>query len=369
VANQVAIALEGTLLLERAETDREYLSMLMSAVDDAVWLVDTNLKVVAQNEAAGEMVGCSTSEAIGRSIYDLSFADTDSLHKLGQLFRQAIEEGQPVVVDQSILLTAKESSFSFVGGKVVPIVRGDHVVGALCAFQKPSVDKSDKQVRLEFANMASHLLRTPLSFIQTSIDLMMNSELDVEEQRIMLDKMWERSQHLTEFTDELLEILRIEMGDIHTYVEPVSLLPLVEKVMNLVQYEANGHQFNLVAPDTLPAVAADTTKTELVLFNLLTNAVNRCPLGGRIIVELEVGKTEVNTSIIDEGECIPEKLLDRVFGQFYPVDDENGKMPSTYQLGLFTTKRLVELQNGHVWAKSRPDQGSRFSFSLPIWEK
>jgi PAS domain S-box-containing protein len=369
VANQVAIALEGTMLRERAEIDRESLSLLMSIVDNAVWLVDTDLKVLAQNEVASEMVGWSPSEAVGRSVRDLLSSHDHVSHKLCQLFGQAMEERQPVSFGKSVFLTTKENLSVFAGGKIVPITRDDQAVGALCAFQKIPAEKSNKYIRLEFANMASHLLRTPLSFIQTSIDLLMNSDLDPEERRITLDRMWEGSQRLTEFTDELLEMLRLETEEVHIYLEPVALPPLIERVLDLVRYEKPCHHFNLVGLDKLPMVAADLIKTELVLFNLLTSAVNRCPEGGHITIEPEIGPAEVNVSIIDDGEAVPAKLLDRVFGQFYPVDDENGKMPSTYQLGLYTAKRLVELQNGRIWAKSQPEQGSQFGFSLPIWEK
>jgi PAS domain S-box-containing protein len=368
VANQVAIALEGTMLREKAEIDRESLSLLMSIVDNAVWLVDTDLKVLAQNEVAGEMVGSSSSEAVGRSVRELLSSNDHVSRKLCQLFSQAMEERQPVSFDKSVFLTTKENLTVFAGGKIVPITRDDQTVGALCAFQKIPAEKSNKYIRLEFANMASHLLRTPLSFIQTSIDLLMNSDLDPEEQRLTLDRMWEGSQRLTEFTDELLEMLRLETEEVHVYIEPVALLPLIERVLDLVRYEKPCHHFNLVGLGKLPMVAADLIKTELVLFNLLTSAVNRCSEGGHITIEPEIGTSEVNISIIDDGESVPANLLDRVFGQFYPVDDENGKMPSTYQLGLYTARRLVELQNGRIWAKNQPEQGAQFGFSLPIWE-
>ena len=369
VASQVAIALEGTMLRENAEIDRESFSLLMSMVDNAVWLVDTDLKVLAQNEVASEIVGWSPSEAVGRSMRELLSSNDQMSRKLCQLFSQAMKERQPVSFDKNVFLTTKENLSVFAEGKIVPITRDGRAVGALCAFQKIPAEKSNNYIRLEFANMASHLLRTPLSFIQTSIDLLMNSDLDPEERRVTLDRMWEGSQRLTEFTDELLEMLRLETEEVHIYIEPVALLPLIERVLDLVRHEKPCHHFNLIGFDKLPLVAADLIKTELVLFNLLTSAVNRCSEGGHITIEPEIGTSEVNISIIDDGKSVPAKLLDRVFGQFYPIDDENGKMPSTYQLGLYTTKRLVELQNGRIWAKSQPEQGSHFGFSLPIWER
>ena len=103
--------------------------------------------------------------------------------------------------------------------------------------------------------------------------------------------------------------------------------------------------------------------------NLLLSAARRCGQGGQITIKPEGRKAEVMISITDNGTPIPGELLEKVFWQFYPVDDGQDKMPSTYQLGLYATKRLVELQNGRIWAESWPTAGSQFSFSLPIWEK
>ena len=89
--------------------------------------------------------------------------------------------------------------------------------------------------------------------------------------------------------------------------------------------------------------------------------------GGNIVLKLEARASEAVVTVSDDGEAIPLNQLDRIFTQFYAVDGDGDKMPSTYHLGLYTTKRLIELQNGCVWAESLPDNGTRFGFSLPIW--
>ncbi len=195
----------------------------------------------------------------------------------------------------------------------------------------------------------------------------MNSESDPEERRIMLERMREQSQRIREFIKDLLEMSRLETGSVHIYAEPVALPPLVERVLDLIRPEEPRYVFRFTAPSTFPIVSADPGKTELILLNLLRNAMSRCPDGGCITLGLEARKSEAIVSIVDDGETIPLKQLDRVFSQFYPVDDDDDKMPSTYQLGLYTTKRLIELQDGSVWAESQPDKGTRFGFSLPIW--
>lgn len=368
VANQVAIALEEICIQEKAETNREQLLSLLAVMDDAVWLVDTDMRVVAQNKSASELWGDSAGEIIGHSVCDLLTPNNHAAHKLCRLIEQVMEERRPAVFDTEGLVTANNKNVVTAQGKLTPIVRENRVIGALCMFQKVVSERNDEFIRLDFANMASHLLRTPLSFIQLSIDLLMNTDLTPEERQTTLNKMWEQSQTMTGFTDELLEILRLEVDGVEVYIQPVTLYPLLEQIIDKIQQENPAYQFNLIASDTLPSIAADPAKIELILFNLLSNAVKRCPTdGGQIAIELEMSRSEINISITDNGDPIPANLLDRVFGQYYPIDDD-GKMPSTYQLGLYTTKRLVELQNGRIWANSRPGHGSKITFSLPIWE-
>jgi PAS domain S-box-containing protein len=373
VADQVAVALEGTALQERAESERDRLSLLMEAVDNAVWVVDTDLRLTAQNEIASEMLGWSLAEAIGRSVYELS-SNHSSGNGLCQLLSQTIEERRPIsfprqesVDGGGILLETRDGRFVPVRGRGVPLIRDGRVIGAICAFREVLSKRNDEHVRFEFADMASHLLRSPLSFIQASIDLMLNSELDVEEQRAMLGKMWEQSQRIREFIKELLEMSRLESGAVHVYSEPVVLPHLIERVLDLVRPEEPDYTFNFEAPGTFPVVAADPGKTELVLLGLLRSGMGRCPRGGCITVELETRASEVAVFVTDDGEPVPPRQLERIFTQFYPVDDDGDKMPSTYQLGLYTTKRLIELQTGRVWAESQPGKGTRFGFSLPIW--
>jgi signal transduction histidine kinase len=302
---------------------------------------------------------------VGRPVCEFEPANDDSLQGLCQLLSQAIEKRQRISYNEGVFLTRKSGGPILVKVRIVPIVRESSLMGAICAFH-PS-KKGDEHIRFEFANMASHLLRTPLTSIQASIDILLSSELNAEEQRVMLDRLREQSQRMREFVKELLEMSRLEAGIVRVYAEPVALSPLIDRAFGLIQYEEPGHKFSFSLANALPIVAADLAKTELILINLLRNAVSRSPNSGQITLEVETAADEVIISVADEGEAIPLVQLDRIFSQFYPIDSTSGTMMSTYHLGLYSTKRLIELQNGRVWVESQPGQGSRFSFSLPIW--
>jgi PAS domain S-box-containing protein len=365
IADQVVITLEGAFLQEKAESERDRLSLLMSAVDNGVWLVDADLRLMAQNEAASQMLDWSEAEVVGRRICDFEISNGEAAHGLCQLLSQAIEKQHQISFNEGVLLTKRNGSSILVKVKIAPVVREEGVMGAICAFH-PS-KKADEQVRFEFANMAAHLLRTPLASIQASVDLLLNSELSVEEQRAMLDQMREQSQRMREFVRELLEMSRLEAGIVRVYAEPVALSPLIDRVLGLIRQEEPRHSFSLSVGGALPIVTADLAKTELILVNLLRSAVSRCLNNGHIALEVETHHEEVVVSIADDGEAIPIAQLDRIFSQFYPIDSTIGSMMSSYHLGLYTTRRLIELQNGRVWVESQPGKGSRFSFSLPVW--
>jgi two-component system sensor histidine kinase KdpD len=214
--------------------------------------------------------------------------------------------------------------------------------------------------------MASHLLRTPLSSIYVLIDLLQQSDLNTEEQHAMLDEMREQSRRMKRFIGELLEMSRVESGLVSVRSEAVALPSIIRRAIDTIREEEPAHTFRLVIPDkAFPLVAADPCRVELIVLTLLRNAGGRCCGGGEITVELKHDECEATVSIIDDGEIIPVEQLHKLFWQFYPVDDD-GKMPSGYHLGLYTLRRLVELQRGCMWAQSRP-AGMCFSFSLPIW--
>ncbi|MCB0164104.1 MAG: PAS domain-containing protein [Anaerolineae bacterium] len=346
------------------------LTEFIEVVNHAVWLVGADLRFTAQNEAARKMMGWSTGEIVGCPLYKLVAPEHEILQKLASIIDQAMHQRCTLTFGDGLSLPRKTGGSVLVDGKVMPILHKGQAVGAMCAFWELHPGKDDTYLRYEFANMASHLFRTPLSYIQASIDFLMSSDLDVQERQAILSKMRTQSQRLAKYTNELLKLLRLENDDTISCIEPVMLLPLIERVLNLIQSEKPRHRFTLINSIELSTltIAADPVKIELILLNLLLNGVRRCPSGGDIKVEIQNQDANVIISVADDGEFIPARQLRRVFWQFYPVDDELDKMPSTYNLGLYNTKRLVELQRGRIWAESYPGQYSQFSFSIPIWE-
>lgn len=354
----------------QAEANQRQLFQFVELVNHPMWLVDSNLRLVKQNEAAKKLIGWSTNEIVDRPVLNPVGVAQEPLKTLMRIIEQAIRQESTIFFSEGLPLPRKTGGSVLVAVKVMPVLRDNQKVGAICSFWEMFPGKDEDYLRYEFANMASHLFRTPLSYIQASIDFLMSSELDSQEQNAILSKMRAQSQRLAKYTNELLRVLRLENDDAAVSIDAVAPLPLIERILNLVQSERPRHLFTVVNlnGNQVPHIAADPVKLELILLNLLLNAVRRCPTGGEIKVAIKVESSNVVISVIDDGEYIPARQLKRVFWQFYPVDDDLNKMPSTYNLGLYNTKRLVELQNGRIWAESYRGEYSQFSFSIPTWE-
>jgi signal transduction histidine kinase len=243
-----------------------------------------------------------------------------------------------------------------------------HAVNRTLEQTKPS-SANGLHTSFEFADMISHLTRNPLNIIQTSTQCLRTLDLSPEEQRNLQDKIWQQSQRLTSFTNELLRMLRMETEGGSVCAVPVRLVPVIEKLLDGLDQEKPDLTIQFIAPQQeIPPVTADATKTELIILSLVKGAIRRCSAGCEIKISLWVTDTEVIITIEDNGMPIPIEPLNNIFKPYYAPGKSRLNVPSTYHLGLYTTKKWIELQKGRIWAEAPTGGGSQFHFSVPIRE-
>ena len=185
--------------------------------------------------------------------------------------------------------------------------------------------------------------------------------------------MLQQSERLSRLIDQLLDLSRLESGDVPLELEPVKLGPLVEQVLTEVEVarpdRANGVDVHNEVPSDLPPVEADRERIHQVLFNLLDNAFRFTPSGGAVTVRAvrENGSCEV--SVEDTGPGIPAEHLPLLFERFYRVDPSRSRDDGGTGIGLAIARSVVEAHGGRIWAESDQGQGSRFRFVLPLGPK
>ncbi len=222
--------------------------------------------------------------------------------------------------------------------------------------------------KTEFLASMSHELRTPLNaiigFSQVLRDRLFGDLNDKQEE--YLEDILASGNHLLALINDVLDLSKIEAGQVQLEIGAFSLRGAVERGAVMVRERAaeGGVELALeLAPD-VDVVQGDERRTRQVIFNLLSNAVKFTPAGGVVQVETARSAGEVIVSVADTGPGIAPEDEARIFEEFKQTELGLEQREGT-GLGLAVSKRLVELHGGRIWVESGPGRGSRFIFTLP----
>jgi two-component system NtrC family sensor kinase len=220
------------------------------------------------------------------------------------------------------------------------------------------------------ANM-SHELRTPLNAILGFSQLLRGEvygDLN-EKQEEYLDDILTSAGHLLALINDILDLSKVEAGQIELDVAPFSLREALERGVVMVRERAtkDGVRVALEAYPEADIVSGDERRVRQVIFNLLSNAVKFTPQGGTVDVSAVRVNGEVRVSVADTGPGIAREDHDRIFEEFQQTEAGAAQREGT-GLGLALSKRLVELHGGRIWVDSELGKGSTFVFTLPARE-
>ena len=175
---------------------------------------------------------------------------------------------------------------------------------------------------------------------------------------------------MTQMIEELLELARIESGEVPLRMTDTDVYELVELPLERIRPQAERENITVVSDiaDDLPSVLADAERMHRVVSNLLHNALKFSNPGGTILVAAFIEAapaTEVTVLIQDNGAGIASEDLERIFERFYKSDRARTRSQGGTGLGLAIAKHLVEAHGGRIWVKSKEGKGSSFYFTIP----
>ena len=224
------------------------------------------------------------------------------------------------------------------------------------------------QHKSEFLANMSHELRTPLNaiigFSQVLRDEMFGPVN--EKQTEYLDDIVSSGSHLLSLINDVLDLSKVEAGQVELEVHPFSLREALERGVVMVRERAteDGVRVAFAADPEVDVVDGDERRIKQVIFNLLSNAVKFTPAGGEVDVSATRLNGEVRVSVADTGPGIAPEDLERIFEEFQQ-SETGGVQHEGTGLGLALSKRFVELHGGRIWLESEVGRGSTFTFALP----
>ena len=228
-------------------------------------------------------------------------------------------------------------------------------------------DASNK-AKTDFLALVSHELRTPLNAILGFAQVMQMVDLDPRERVDSVAQIVRAGQHLRDLIDELLDLSRIEAGQLAVVAEQVDVAVVISEVLDLVRPLATSRRIELTEDPTagVNRVEADVRCFRQVLINLVANAVKYSPVGGRVSVGVHAAAEEViRVGVTDSGPGIAPESFSDVFQPFHRLQRDGPAEPKGTGLGLALSARLMEEMAGRIGLESTPGTGSCFWVELP----
>jgi two-component system aerobic respiration control sensor histidine kinase ArcB len=226
--------------------------------------------------------------------------------------------------------------------------------------------QTEVQWRIEFTRALVHELKTPLTPVLSSSELLY-SELREEPWMSIAENIHRGATNLSRRIDELLDLARVEIGTLRLNQDALDVLPLLQGVGNdmAVVTKAAGQSLTLELPSSLPWVWADEERLRQVVLNLLINASKFTQEGGKITLRARKQSGSLVVEVEDNGPGIPKEDQGRLFLPYHRRLDDREHL-SGLGLGLALCKNIVELHGGEIWVNSEVGKGSTFGFSIPL---
>jgi len=226
-------------------------------------------------------------------------------------------------------------------------------------------EKELNEKKLNFFTNISHELRTPLTLIVNPIkDILSTKEAGQEKND--LNVVYRNSRRLLSLVDQLLLFRKTENENEPLKLVRINLFKFAKEIFLCFTYLANNNNISYIfeCEDEELIIHADRDKLEIILFNLLSNALKFTPKGGKVVFSIRLIEEMIHLQVADSGAGIPEEIGDKLFDKFFKVMNKTS-MKIGFGIGLYLVKNFVELHQGNISYTSKPEGGTKFLINLP----
>lgn len=229
--------------------------------------------------------------------------------------------------------------------------------------------QASRKAQRDFVANVSHELKTPLTSVQGFAQAILDGTAgDEQNRRHAARVIYEESERLRRLVEDLLDLARLDAGQVEFQREPVDLRNVIRSVLERMQVKARERSIQVQDhTGSLPRIVADGDRLAQVFLNLVDNAITHSPEGARVRIHGGVEKGWVSIHVDDQGPGIPAEDLSRIFERFYQIDkSRSGGSERGAGLGLAISREIVQAHDGRLVAQSEPGKGSRFTVQIPI---
>jgi PAS domain S-box-containing protein len=331
---------------------------------DPVIGLDENKIVIFANEEAQKVTGLKASELIGGKAAEIALKND----LVRSLVRDSFENGHTDHAPMKIYADGKESYFEKenINISITPTgERESRSIGHVIVLRNVTPYKELDFAKTNFIANVSHELKTPISSIKITLDLLKNERIGTmnEEQQSLLEGMREDADRLLKITGELLNITQVESGRIQLNIGNASPAEIIGYAVasNETMAENRNIKFQILENRSSASVQADAEKTAWVLTNLISNAIRYSYDHSVITIGVSESPGYIEISVRDNGQGISQEYQDKIFDRYFRVP---GSTREGTGLGLAISREFMEAQNGTLTVQSELGAGSTFTIGL-----
>lgn len=374
---QMVTMLQETTAQVRKDTtelkiEKDKLITILGGIKDGVVALDAKHRVVLVNNSAQSLLHILQNEVYGMLIDEVITLQDEHgvIVHIGEQLAHQVTTNTPFAGDSfSVLRDQYETKNISISTRVIYGL-DKHPTLFIMTIHDRTEEIKLEDMKLDFVSMAAHELRTPLTSIRGYLSvILMQAQNLTEEQIAFLRRSEYSTVRLTLLIENLLSISKIERGIITLMKAPVSWVEFLEALVEQMQINAKSKQITLVCvkpAQAIPEIQVDAVRISEVVNNLITNAITYTPEGGQIWVSVEMLDHEIITHVKDTGTGIPDDARSHLFTKFFRVKRGLEEGVHGIGVGLYMAKAIVAMHGGKIWAETQVNQGSTFSFSLPL---
>jgi len=349
------LATPTTRTVARPSTD--LLEAVLGTMIDGVVVVNSSLTLLYVNRAARRLLDLGDKPVVGRLISEVS-RSAPLQDIIETSFRKvAHQQTELQLIRQKLTLAVSAAPLDL-----------DPAGGILIVLHDVTDLRRLERMRREFVSNVSHELKTPLTSIQAYAETLLSGGLEDETHcRGFVERIQEQAERLQTLILDLLRLARIEADDVAFEIHSVDVGEVItECVVDRGDLaKSKGLSLTTKPPANVVTASAEPEGLRTIISNLVDNALNYTPAGGRVEVDWEVIDDQVRIGVSDTGVGIPKEHQARVFERFYRVDRARSRALGGTGLGLSIVKHLVQAFGGRVELESEQGKGSLFTVWLP----
>jgi len=348
-------------------------AMLLS-IGEGVVICDQEAKIIFANQAAEKMLQFTAQNIIGKCFYDawpVVDEKGEVLPKKKRYFYKAYQTKKLVVSrgDNNFYYVRADGTKFPIFCTVAPVFVDNFFVGVIAVFRDISHEHEIDRMKTEFVSLVSHQLRSPLTAIKYSAELLADQVGDKADKNTMeyIGAISQYTSNMVALINSLLNISRIESGRLAINPEPTDLEKLTQSVIKEVGggSKVKNQTLTVEAIKNLPKINIDVKLIYEVIKNILTNAIKYTPKKGKINISILVDANNVILQVSDNGYGIPKKEQDKIFQKFHRASNVANNIEGS-GLGLYLVKIIIKVSGGKIWFESKEGKGTTFWLSLPL---